>query len=174
MPLQEDSDVEVEQNMDLPEYLPEDESPAQEQHKAVSRLGSMQDGMGWLSTAANFLSRSFYWWPRAITHRTECRNTTAGCCKLTQVLLKLMLAPTPQETPSHRTTKTAFSMSISSVASLSLPQLLPSARKCFFKDGLVQFLLLMGPCVIPNSIGYLCGVFLFKFFLGHSVLCQVA
>lgn len=61
IPFQEDSDVEVEQNMDLPEYLPEDESPAQELHKAVSRLGSMQDGIGWLSTAANFLSRSFYW-----------------------------------------------------------------------------------------------------------------
>lgn len=53
--------VVVEQNMDLPDYLPEDESPAQEQHKAVSRLGSMQDGVGWLGTAANFLTRSFYW-----------------------------------------------------------------------------------------------------------------
>ncbi|TSK98476.1 Armadillo repeat-containing protein 1 [Bagarius yarrelli] len=61
VPLQEDSDGEVEQNTDLPDYLPEDESPDQEQHKAVSRLGSMQDGIGWLSTAANFLSRSFYW-----------------------------------------------------------------------------------------------------------------
>ncbi|KAF7691636.1 armadillo repeat-containing protein 1 [Silurus meridionalis] len=61
VPLQEDSGVEVEQNLDLPDYLPEDESPAQEQHKAVSRLGSMQDGIGWLSTATNFLSRSFYW-----------------------------------------------------------------------------------------------------------------
>uniref|UniRef100_A0A8B9JPW6 Armadillo repeat-containing protein 1 n=1 Tax=Astyanax mexicanus TaxID=7994 RepID=A0A8B9JPW6_ASTMX len=61
IPFQEDSSMVVEQNMDLPDYLPEDESPAQEQHKAVSRLGSMQDGVGWLSTAANFLTRSFYW-----------------------------------------------------------------------------------------------------------------
>ncbi|XP_076869525.1 armadillo repeat-containing protein 1 [Brachyhypopomus gauderio] len=61
VPFQEDSDVVVEQNTDLPDYLPEEESPSHEQHKAVSRLGSMQDGIGWLSTAANFLSRSFYW-----------------------------------------------------------------------------------------------------------------
>ncbi|KAI7792569.1 armadillo repeat-containing protein 1 [Triplophysa rosa] len=61
IPFQEDSDVPVEQNMSLPDYLPEDESPSQEQHKAVTRLGSTQDGVSWLSTAANFLSRSFYW-----------------------------------------------------------------------------------------------------------------
>jgi len=56
-----EGDFVVEQNTDLPDYLPEDESPSQEPHKAVSRLGSMQDGAGWLSTAANFLTRSFYW-----------------------------------------------------------------------------------------------------------------
>ncbi|XP_062377514.1 armadillo repeat-containing protein 1 [Sardina pilchardus] len=61
VPLEGDSEAVVEQNTDLPDYLPEDESPSQEPHKAVSRLGSMQDGSGWLSTAANFLSRSFYW-----------------------------------------------------------------------------------------------------------------
>ncbi|KAL2085189.1 hypothetical protein ACEWY4_018509 [Coilia grayii] len=61
VPLDEDSDIVVEENLDLPDYLPEDESPSQEPHKAVSRLGSMQDGVGWLSTAANFLTRSFYW-----------------------------------------------------------------------------------------------------------------
>ncbi|XP_059390815.1 armadillo repeat-containing protein 1-like [Carassius carassius] len=61
IPFQGDSDVVVEQNIKLPDYLPEDESPSQEQHKAVTRLGSMQDGASWLSTAANFLSRSFYW-----------------------------------------------------------------------------------------------------------------
>ncbi|XP_054047301.1 armadillo repeat-containing protein 1 isoform X3 [Rissa tridactyla] len=58
----QDTPVEVEQNTDLPEYLPEDESPSKEQDKAVSRVGSHPEGAGsWLSTAANFLSRSFYW-----------------------------------------------------------------------------------------------------------------
>lgn len=56
-----ESSVEVEQNRDLPEYLPEEESPSQDPDKAVSRVGSGQDGSGWLGAAANFLSRSFYW-----------------------------------------------------------------------------------------------------------------
>ncbi|XP_075682295.1 armadillo repeat-containing protein 1 isoform X2 [Rhinoderma darwinii] len=58
----QDTSVDVEQNTDLPDYLPEDESPMKEQDKAVSRVGAHQDGgSSWLSTAANFLSRSFYW-----------------------------------------------------------------------------------------------------------------
>ncbi|KAM9307850.1 armadillo repeat-containing protein 1 [Gastrophryne carolinensis] len=58
----QDTPVDVEQNTDLPDYLPEDESPMKEQDKAVSRVGAHQDsGSSWLSTAANFLSRSFYW-----------------------------------------------------------------------------------------------------------------
>ncbi|XP_056378986.1 armadillo repeat-containing protein 1 [Hyla sarda] len=58
----QDTSVDVEQNTDLPDYLPEDESPMKEQDKAVSRVGALQDGgSSWLSTAANFLSRSFYW-----------------------------------------------------------------------------------------------------------------
>ncbi|XP_031802211.1 armadillo repeat-containing protein 1 isoform X5 [Sarcophilus harrisii] len=58
----QDTPVEVEQNTDLPDYLPEDESPIKEQDKAVSRVGSHPEGgASWLSTAANFLSRSFYW-----------------------------------------------------------------------------------------------------------------
>ncbi|XP_028659408.1 armadillo repeat-containing protein 1 [Erpetoichthys calabaricus] len=61
IPFQDDISVEVEQNTDLPDYLPEEESPSKDQDKAVSRVGSKQDGAGWLSTAANFLSRSFYW-----------------------------------------------------------------------------------------------------------------
>ncbi|KAG7222897.1 hypothetical protein INR49_027215 [Caranx melampygus] len=61
IPFSEDGSVEVEQNMDLPDYLPEDESPSQEPDKAVSRVGSGQDGTSWLGAAANFLSRSFYW-----------------------------------------------------------------------------------------------------------------
>ncbi|KAG7225051.1 hypothetical protein INR49_014506 [Caranx melampygus] len=61
VPFQEDAAVLVEENTDIPDYLPEDESPSQEQDKAVTRVGSITDGMGWLSTAANFLTRSFYW-----------------------------------------------------------------------------------------------------------------
>lgn len=54
--------VEVEENTDLPDYLPEDESPAKDSDNAVSRVGSNKEvGSGWFSTAANFLSRSFYW-----------------------------------------------------------------------------------------------------------------
>ncbi|PWA32052.1 hypothetical protein CCH79_00020416 [Gambusia affinis] len=51
----------VEQNLDLPEYLPEEESPSQDPDKAISRVGSGQDGSSWFGAAANFLSRSFYW-----------------------------------------------------------------------------------------------------------------
>lgn len=61
VPFQEDSSVEVEENTDIPDYLPEEDSPSQEQDKAVQRVGSMTEGIGWLSTAANFLTRSFYW-----------------------------------------------------------------------------------------------------------------
>uniref|UniRef100_A0A8C5K6Q1 Armadillo repeat-containing protein 1 n=1 Tax=Jaculus jaculus TaxID=51337 RepID=A0A8C5K6Q1_JACJA len=54
--------VEVEENTELPDYLPEDESPSQGQDKAVSPVGSHPEGgASWLSTAADFLSRSFYW-----------------------------------------------------------------------------------------------------------------
>ncbi|KAI9519513.1 Armadillo repeat-containing protein 1 [Dissostichus eleginoides] len=57
----EDSEEALEVNEDIPEYLPEEESPSEEQDKAVTRVGSITDGMGWLNTAANFLTRSFYW-----------------------------------------------------------------------------------------------------------------
>ncbi|KAI3374917.1 hypothetical protein L3Q82_021053 [Scortum barcoo] len=43
IPLAQDGSVEVEQNVDLPDYLPEDESPSQEPDKAVSRVGSGQE-----------------------------------------------------------------------------------------------------------------------------------
>uniref|UniRef100_A0A3B4A049 Armadillo repeat-containing protein 1 n=1 Tax=Periophthalmus magnuspinnatus TaxID=409849 RepID=A0A3B4A049_9GOBI len=56
-----DSSVEVEQNQDLPEYLPEDESPSLDPDRAVTRVGSAEEGASWLGAAANFLSRSFYW-----------------------------------------------------------------------------------------------------------------
>ncbi|XP_060901488.1 armadillo repeat-containing protein 1-like [Labrus mixtus] len=61
IPFAEDGSMAVEQNVNLPDYLPEDESPSQEPDKAVTRVGSGQDGAGWLGTATNFLSRSFYW-----------------------------------------------------------------------------------------------------------------
>ncbi|XP_069367583.1 armadillo repeat-containing protein 1-like [Paralichthys olivaceus] len=61
IPFTENGSVEVEQNVDLPDYLPEDESPSQEPDKAVTRVGSNQDGASWLGAATNFLSRSFYW-----------------------------------------------------------------------------------------------------------------
>lgn len=61
VPFHEDSDEVVEENTDIPDYLPEEESPTQDPDKAVTRVGSITDGIGWLSTAANFLTRSFYW-----------------------------------------------------------------------------------------------------------------
>ncbi|KAM8728813.1 armadillo repeat-containing protein 1-like [Acanthopagrus schlegelii] len=61
IPFPEEGSLEVEQNVDLPDYLPEDESPSQEPDKAVTRVGNGQDGNSWLGAATNFLSRSFYW-----------------------------------------------------------------------------------------------------------------
>lgn len=57
VPFAEDGSVEVEQNSDLPE----DESLCPEPDKAVSRVGSGQNGTAWLGAAANFLYCSFYW-----------------------------------------------------------------------------------------------------------------
>ncbi|XP_069026125.1 armadillo repeat-containing protein 1-like [Embiotoca jacksoni] len=61
IPFAEDGSVEVEQNVELPDYLPEDESPSQEPDKAVTRVGTGEDGTSWLGATANFLARSFYW-----------------------------------------------------------------------------------------------------------------
>ena len=61
IPFTGEGSLQVEHNTDLPDYLPEDESPSQEPDKAVSRVGDGQGGATWLGTAANFLSRSFYW-----------------------------------------------------------------------------------------------------------------
>ncbi|XP_056453529.1 armadillo repeat-containing protein 1-like isoform X1 [Gadus chalcogrammus] len=61
IPFTEDGSLQVEQNVDLPDYLPEEEAQAEEPDKAVTRVGNGQDGATWLGTAANFLSRSFYW-----------------------------------------------------------------------------------------------------------------
>ncbi|KAK0151661.1 Armadillo repeat-containing protein 1 [Merluccius polli] len=61
IPFTAEGSLQVEHNTDLPDYLPEDESPSQEPDKAVSRAGDGQGGATWLGAAANFLSRSFYW-----------------------------------------------------------------------------------------------------------------
>lgn len=61
VPFREGEAAPVEENTDIPDYLPEDESPSQDPDKAVTRVGTIADGAGWLSTAANFLTRSFYW-----------------------------------------------------------------------------------------------------------------
>lgn len=72
IPFPEDGSVAVEQNVDLPE----EESPSQEPDKAVTCVGTGQDGAGWLGTAANFLSRSFYWWHSQTTH--TCSDTESA------------------------------------------------------------------------------------------------
>uniref|UniRef100_A0A8C4R552 Armadillo repeat-containing protein 1 n=1 Tax=Eptatretus burgeri TaxID=7764 RepID=A0A8C4R552_EPTBU len=53
----------VGENTELPEYLPEDESPTKARGRAVSRVGAKPEGgaASWLSTAAGFLTKSFYW-----------------------------------------------------------------------------------------------------------------
>lgn len=58
----QDTPVEVEQNTELPDYLPEDESPTKEQDKAVSRVGSHPEGGQLAEHSCKLLSRSFYWW----------------------------------------------------------------------------------------------------------------
>ncbi|KAJ0019131.1 hypothetical protein NQD34_006700 [Periophthalmus magnuspinnatus] len=60
VPFPEDSSVEVELNQDLPEYLPEDESPSLDPDRAVTCVCSSEEGASWLGAAANFLSCSFY------------------------------------------------------------------------------------------------------------------
>ncbi|XP_037314575.2 armadillo repeat-containing protein 1-like isoform X1 [Pungitius pungitius] len=61
VPLAEDGSAPAQPGVDLPDYLPEEESPSQEPDKVVSRVGSGPDGNSWLGAATNFLSRSFYW-----------------------------------------------------------------------------------------------------------------
>ncbi|XP_078398477.1 armadillo repeat containing 1, like [Cetorhinus maximus] len=52
----------VEQHLNLPDYLPEDESPEMEHNKAISQTGAKGNINGtWLSAAANFLTKTFYW-----------------------------------------------------------------------------------------------------------------
>nr|XP_029512366.1 armadillo repeat-containing protein 1-like [Oncorhynchus nerka]XP_029512367.1 armadillo repeat-containing protein 1-like [Oncorhynchus nerka] len=51
-----------EENVSIPDYLPEDESPESEMDRAVSRTAAKDNTSGsWLGSAATFLTRSFYW-----------------------------------------------------------------------------------------------------------------
>lgn len=84
VPFQEDSTAVVEENTDIPDYLPEEESPSQEQDKAVTRIGSVTEGMGWLSTAANFLTRSFYWWPLSVPLMCSPYHPAAALASVSQ------------------------------------------------------------------------------------------
>uniref|UniRef100_H3AHQ2 Armadillo repeat containing 1, like n=1 Tax=Latimeria chalumnae TaxID=7897 RepID=H3AHQ2_LATCH len=60
--LKQESVSNVEKNLNLPDYLPEDESPEKDMEKAVSQNGVKQDTTkNWLNTAANFLTKTFYW-----------------------------------------------------------------------------------------------------------------
>ncbi|XP_077991847.1 armadillo repeat-containing protein 1-like [Glandiceps talaboti] len=50
------------ENDTLPQYLPEEDSPTQVADKALARVDQQQQQQsGWLSTAAKYLSQSFYW-----------------------------------------------------------------------------------------------------------------
>lgn len=55
--------MEVQQNSAIPDYLPEEEdSPEREVDRAISRTTAKSDSNGtWLSSAASFLSKTFYW-----------------------------------------------------------------------------------------------------------------
>ncbi|KAM4772382.1 armadillo repeat-containing protein 1-like [Rhinophrynus dorsalis] len=54
--------VNVEKHSHLPDYLPEEESPQKDIEKAIKLPGSTEDTRGsWISTAANFLTKTFYW-----------------------------------------------------------------------------------------------------------------
>ncbi|KAK9531659.1 hypothetical protein VZT92_011069 [Zoarces viviparus] len=61
--LLDQSGVEVQQNAALPDYLPEEEeSPAREVDRAISRTTAKGDSSGsWLSSAASYLTKTFYW-----------------------------------------------------------------------------------------------------------------
>ncbi|XP_037606809.1 armadillo repeat containing 1, like [Sebastes umbrosus] len=57
------SEVEVQQNSALPDYLPEEEeSPEKDVKRAISRTAAKEDSSGsWLNAAAGFLTKTFYW-----------------------------------------------------------------------------------------------------------------
>ncbi|XP_020390584.1 armadillo repeat-containing protein 1-like [Rhincodon typus] len=50
------------QNLNLPDYLPEDESPEIQHNKAISQTGVKENtNRTWLNVAASFLTKTFYW-----------------------------------------------------------------------------------------------------------------
>ncbi|XP_053744053.1 armadillo repeat containing 1, like [Synchiropus splendidus] len=57
------SEVEVQQNSAIPDYLPEEEeSPDRNDDRAISRTNAKEDPSGsWLNAAASFLTKTFYW-----------------------------------------------------------------------------------------------------------------
>ncbi|KAI4799809.1 hypothetical protein KUCAC02_016638 [Chaenocephalus aceratus] len=60
VPLEEEGSG-SDQDQELPDYLPEDESPSVDPEQALTRGRSERGGSRWLGAASNFLSRSFYW-----------------------------------------------------------------------------------------------------------------
>ncbi|XP_063297265.1 armadillo repeat-containing protein 1-like isoform X2 [Pelobates fuscus] len=55
-------DLPVEKNSCLPDYLPEEESPQKDLERAITCPGLKVNCRGsWINTAANFLTKTFYW-----------------------------------------------------------------------------------------------------------------
>ncbi|XP_053565129.1 armadillo repeat-containing protein 1 [Bombina bombina] len=56
------TNIAVEHNSRLPDYLPEEESPQKDLEKAVAQIGTKDKNHGgWINAAANFLTKTFYW-----------------------------------------------------------------------------------------------------------------
>jgi len=56
-----DSNSQEESSSPLPDYLPEDDIPTEVSDKAVAPHGITETATNWISSAATFLQRSFYW-----------------------------------------------------------------------------------------------------------------
>jgi len=56
-----DSNAHDESSSPLPDYLPEDDVPTEVSDKAVAPHGITETATNWISSAATFLQRSFYW-----------------------------------------------------------------------------------------------------------------
>jgi len=56
-----DSNAPDESGSPLPDYLPEDDVPTEVSDKAVAAHGITETATNWISSAATFLQRSFYW-----------------------------------------------------------------------------------------------------------------
>lgn len=53
--------VERKSSTPLPDYLPEDDVPTENSDKALAPHGITEVASNWISSAATFLQRSFYW-----------------------------------------------------------------------------------------------------------------